>query len=138
MSAHSSCPCPSPSPVTMSGSSAAASWWTRWLASGLNRVAGKEVPASEVWQLEPGRAISLRLRHAGVLQVLSGPVWATRNGPSPSVPLDIADSASRDSGDFFLQSGQLLAVAPGEHWVLEAAFKSGGGLAHGLLTRNQS
>lgn len=63
------------------------------------------------WQLAPGRAISLRPRHVGMLRMTQGRVWATLDGPQ--------QGAGNESGDHFLQPGQRLLVGAGQHLVLE-------------------
>lgn len=69
------------------------------------------------WQLAVGRAISLRPRHAGVLRIAQGQVWATFDGPR--------QGAGNESGDHFLRSGQRLAVGAGQHLVLEPWLEPG-------------
>ena len=63
------------------------------------------------WSLMPGTALSLLPREAGVLHIASGRVWATVDGPHTG--------HANESGDYFLQAGQMLAVHGGQHLVLE-------------------
>ncbi len=63
------------------------------------------------WKLTPGRAISLQPREPGMLRVAQGRVWATFDGPH--------QGHGNESGDHFLQTGQQLAVRPGQHLVFE-------------------
>ena len=58
--------------------------------------------ASGCWSLMQGQAISLLPREAGVLRIASGRVWATMDGPHTGF--------GNESGDHFLQAGQVLAV----------------------------
>ena len=68
-------------------------------------------PWSECAKLTPGRAISLRPRAAGVLRIAQGQVWVTFDGPHPG--------HGNESGDYFLQAGQQLAVRAGQRLVVE-------------------
>ena len=62
--------------------------------------------------LIPGRALSLRPREAGVLRVAQGQVWATLDSPHTG--------HGNESGDYFLRSGERLAVRAGQHLVVES------------------
>lgn len=66
---------------------------------------------SGCWPLMPGQAISLLPREAGVLRIASGRVWATVDGPHTG--------HGNESGDHFLQAGQVLAVRGGQRLVFE-------------------
>lgn len=61
--------------------------------------------------LAPGRAISLRPRYAGALQLSQGRVWVTFDAPHGAHGLT--------TGDHFLQAGQALAVCAGQRLVME-------------------
>ena len=67
--------------------------------------------ASDYWNLKPGRTLSLRPREAGVLRVAQGRVWATLDSPHTG--------HGNESGDYFLHSGERLAVRAGQHLVVE-------------------
>ena len=88
-------------------------------------------PGPVHWALPPECASSFRPLHSSLLQVTAGQAWVTLRGASALALLD-HDSASLDSGDYFLQAGDSLRVAAGQHLVLEAA-----GLARvqGVLSR---
>lgn len=60
------------------------------------------------WRLPAGRALSLRPRQAGLLQVGQGEVWATLDGPH-----------GWREGDMFLSAGDSLRVPAGQHLVIE-------------------
>lgn len=60
------------------------------------------------WRLPAGRALSLRPRRAGLLQVCQGQVWATMDGPH-----------GWREGDMFLAAGDSLRVPAGQHLVIE-------------------
>lgn len=64
------------------------------------------------WKLGVGRALTLQVRHAGVLRIAHGRVWAT------------FDHAEQDSsvraGDHFLSRGESLSLQPGESLVMES------------------
>lgn len=66
---------------------------------------------SGCWALMPGTALSLLPREAGVLRIASGRVWATVDGPHTG--------HGNESGDHFLQAGQVLAVRGGQRLVFE-------------------
>ena len=68
------------------------------------------VPGS--WSLMPGTALSLLPREAGVLRIASGRVWATVDGPHTG--------HGNESGDHFLEAGQVLTVRGGQHLVFES------------------
>ena len=95
------------------------------------------------WCLQPGQALSFRVRRASVLQLQSGAAWVTQRGVMPRAVWPATDSASTDSGDIFLQAGQCLAVYAGQHLVLESARESASsnaghpaqGLVAGVLAR---
>ncbi len=64
------------------------------------------------WKLGAGRALSVRVRHAGVLRIAQGRVWAT---------FDHADQRrSLRAGDHFLSRGEGLLLQPGESLVMES------------------
>lgn len=64
------------------------------------------------WKLGAGRALSLQARHAGVLRISRGRVWAT---------FDHADQRrSTRAGDHFLGRGDSVYLQPGESLVMEA------------------
>lgn len=74
-------------------------------------VAGR--PAAGCWKLTPGRALSLHPRERSLLEIAQGRVWLTLAGASPAdLPGAVADHV--------LQAGDRLAVAPGQHVVMEA------------------
>jgi len=60
------------------------------------------------WRLPAGRALSLRPRQAGLLQVCQGQVWATMDGPH-----------GWREGDMFLSAGDSLVVPADQHLVIE-------------------
>jgi len=63
------------------------------------------------WKLGAGTALSLQARHAGVLRIAHGRVWAT---------FDHADRrSSTRAGDHFLSRGESLTLLPGESLVME-------------------
>lgn len=64
------------------------------------------------WQLAAGRALSLRLRSAGVLQITRGQAWVTLN--------ERERGHGEDAGDHFLGPGQQLPVRAGRHLVIES------------------
>lgn len=66
---------------------------------------------SGCWSLMPGTALSLLPREAGVLRIASGRVWATVDGPHAG--------HGNESGDHFLQAGEVLAVRAGQRLVFE-------------------
>ena len=63
------------------------------------------------WKLAPGRALSLQPRNAGLLRVAQGQVWVTLDAEQ--------HGAGNELGDYFLHTGEQLAVNPGQHLVLE-------------------
>jgi hypothetical protein len=69
-------------------------------------------PASGCWKLASGKALSLRPRTHGVLQIAQGQVWLTLRGSLADLPGTAADH--------LLQPGDQWAIAPGQHVVLEA------------------
>ena len=60
--------------------------------------------AAGCWRLASGRALSLKPRELGVLRIAQGRVWLTGAAPAQ---------------DLVLQAGDALAVAVGQHVVLE-------------------
>ena len=73
--------------------------------------------AAGCWKLATGRALSLRPRTHGVLQIAQGQVWLTVSGSladRPGVP-----------EDHVLRAGEQLVIAPGQHVVMEAWDSSG-------------
>ena len=80
-------------------------------------------PEPVQWALPPARATSLYPQQVSTFSVTAGQAWVTLRGaalPASSV-VPGHDSASRDSGDYFLQAGDSLPVAAGQHLVMEAA-----------------
>ena len=67
---------------------------------------------SGCWQLMPGQAISLVPREAGVLRIARGRVWAIVDGPHTG--------HGNESGDHFMQAGQVLAARSGQRLVFES------------------
>ena len=67
-------------------------------------VAGRS--AAGCWKLTPGRALSLHPRERSVLEIAQGRVWLTLSGASPA--------------DHVLQAGDRIAIAAGQHVVMEA------------------
>jgi hypothetical protein len=80
-------------------------------------------PAPAQWVLPLAGAISLHPRQCSTLTVAAGQAWVTLRGAPALERSTVAahDSASHDSGDYFLMAGDRLAVAAGQHVVLEAA-----------------
>lgn len=74
-------------------------------SAGTDKVAG-------CWTLAEGRAVTLRVRSAGVLRIAQGGVWVT------------FDNAQRDDGvrggDHFLGAGDTLHLLPGQTLVMES------------------
>ncbi|ART53737.1 hypothetical protein CBP34_16345 [Acidovorax carolinensis] len=70
------------------------------------------------WKLATGQAVSLHTRAPGVLEIARGRVWLTLAGSLNHLPGAAADHV--------LQAGERLAVAPGQHVVMEAWNPSGG------------
>ena len=68
--------------------------------------------AAGCWQLAPGRALSLRLQTPGALRVARGRAWLTLRGCWGDLP--------GAGADHVLQEGECLAVAAGQHVVMEA------------------
>ena len=77
--------------------------------------AGRAAPGS--WKLAAGRALSLHPRQPGVLEIAQGRVWVTLSGPLPPQPLP-ADLPG-GGADHVLQAGDRLAVATGQHVVMQ-------------------
>lgn len=70
------------------------------------------IPAvAGVWKLAARRAVSLRPREHGLLQVLSGRLWVTLDEPDGGSP--------EASGDHVLSAGERLPLRPGSRVVLE-------------------
>ena len=80
-------------------------------------VAGRT--AAGCWKLAPGRALSLHPRERSVLAIAQGRVWLTLSGASPA--------------DHVLQAGDRIAIAAGQHVVMEAW--SGSGCAESVAFR---
>lgn len=78
-------------------------------------------PAAGCWKLTPGRALSLHPCEHGVLQIAQGRVWLTLRGQAlADVPAGLRPDLPCDMADHVLQAGESLAVAPGQHVVMEA------------------
>ncbi|WP_440109634.1 DUF2917 domain-containing protein [Acidovorax sp. BL-A-41-H1] len=69
-------------------------------------------PAAGCWKLAAGQALSLRPRTRATLQVAQGQVWLTVGG-------SLAER-SGTTADHVLRAGDQLAIAPGQHVVMEA------------------
>ncbi|SFD44036.1 DUF2917 domain-containing protein [Paracidovorax konjaci] len=67
----------------------------------------------DVFQLDAGKAHSLRPRVPMALRIASGHAWVTLQGGSKDVCAPVA-------GDVFLHAGQSLWVAAGQHAVIES------------------
>ncbi len=67
---------------------------------------------ADVHRLDAGCAHSLRPRAPMALRIASGRVWVTMDG-GPDGACDLA------AGDIFLQAGQTLWIAAGQHAVIE-------------------
>ena len=68
-------------------------------------------PAAGCWKLAAGKALSLHPRAFGLLEITQGRVWLTMSGVLadwPGAPADIV-----------LGAGEQLAIAPGQHVVME-------------------
>jgi hypothetical protein len=97
--------------------------------------------SASAYQLPAQRALSLRAAQAGVLRVLRGSLWATRQWSSPglrapraagaahSAWLDDADAACKGgltwpepalSGDIVVQAGQAIPLRAQDRLVVEA------------------
>jgi hypothetical protein len=74
------------------------------------RLAGRA--AAGCWKLATGKALSLRPHTHGVLQIAQGQAWLTLSGSLADLPGAAADHV--------LQAGEQLAIAPGQHVVMEA------------------
>jgi hypothetical protein len=61
------------------------------------------------WQLQAHRALSLRPRWPGVLEIAQGRAWVTLTGTAQAVP-----------ADHVLHAGDRLSLWPGQHAVVEA------------------
>jgi hypothetical protein len=77
--------------------------------------------SARTWPLSAGRAMALHASHACTLQVHSGCVWVTLDGPHTG--------AANDSGDVFLNAGTTLRVPAGQRVVLEALHSTDGDVA---------
>jgi hypothetical protein len=66
--------------------------------------------------------VSLHPKQPGTLMVSAGQVWVTLCHESVPAHADATtqDGASRDSGDHFLQAGDSLSIAAGQHVVVQA------------------
>lgn len=64
------------------------------------------------WKLGAGRALSLQARHAGVLRIAHGRVWATLDNPE--------QNSTQRAGDHFLSRGDSLFLQSGESLVMES------------------
>jgi len=72
----------------------------------------RRVAAKDICTLKPGEAASLKPRKAMALRVAEGQAWVTLDdGPH--------GASSESAGDVFLQAGQTLWVAAGQHAVVE-------------------
>lgn len=80
-------------------------------------------PGPTPWTLAPRCAASWHPPRCSTLTVTAGQAWVTLRAPLPrgGAITGEHDSASRDSGDYFLQAGDSLPVAAGQHVVLEVA-----------------
>jgi len=70
------------------------------------------IGVARCWNLAAGQVLSLRPRSAGVLRIRQGRAWATL-GERPH-------GHGPDAGDYFLLTGEQLAVQPGRHLVIES------------------
>ena len=68
-------------------------------------------PAAGCWKLAAGKALSLHPRTPGVLEITQGRVWLTVRGV-------LADWTGAPA-DIVLGAGEQLAIAPGQHVVME-------------------
>ena len=80
----------------------------------LQQSAATAVPGC--WTLNPGRAMTLQPRQAGVLRVSGGQVWATLDGPHAG--------PANDWGDLFLVEGEHLDLRRGQRLVIEPTANS--------------
>lgn len=71
-------------------------------------------PAAGCWKLPAGRALSLHPRTPGVLEIAQGRVWLTLAGQPDA------------QADQVLLAGDRIAVAAGQHVVIEAWMPQGG------------
>ena len=75
-------------------------------------------PAAGCWKLPAGRALSLHPRTPGVLEIAQGRVWLTLGGaPWSGQPAAEADQV--------LRAGDRIAIAAGQHVVIEAWLPQG-------------
>ena len=91
-------------------------------------------PGPVQWALPPACATSLYPQQGSTLKVTAGLAWVTLRGATRLAGSTAVahDSASRNSGDYFLRAGDSLLVAAGQHLVLEAA---GPAWVQGVLVR---
>ena len=66
---------------------------------------------SGAWELQPGRALTLRPRAGGVLRVAHGRLWVTLDGPHHGPP--------DNHGDRIVSAGAELVVDAGKRLVME-------------------
>lgn len=74
------------------------------------------------WKLEAHRALSLRPREPGVLEIAQGRAWVTLTGAAQVLP-----------EDHVLHAGDRLSLRPGQHAVVEAWGPHGAADAAGVL-----
>ncbi len=92
-------------------------------AQSLHQLPNSAAPiGARIWQLSKGRAMTMHARHATEIQVQSGCVWVTLDGPHGGTP--------KDSGDVFLNAGTCLLVPAGRRVVVEALRCADGDAAH--------
>lgn len=113
MSVHLSV-CPHPVPLAGATSGWVGRAWTR-----VKTLLAAPDPVQ--WALPPACATSLYPQQGSTLRVTAGQAWVTLRGAALPALVPGHDSASRDSGDYFLQAGDSLPVAAGQHLVVEAA-----------------
>lgn len=107
-------------PCSVTRSSALRGWAARHV---LRLHAVLALPAPAPWTLAPHGAASWHPSQSSTLTVTVGQAWVTLRNPvlHGGLAAHGHDSASRDSGDYFLCAGDSLRVAAGQHAVLEAA-----------------
>ena len=76
--------------------------------------------ATQAWQLQGHRALSLCNAQAGVLRVVRGRLWATQTRKALKNGFQRLDLAARDAEDVVLQAGEKLQVAARQKVVVEA------------------
>jgi hypothetical protein len=74
-------------------------------------------PLPGTWKLARGRATTLRPPTDGILRVVHGRLWATKDGPHGRTPFD--------AGDHVLEAGRAMVVRAGERVVIEAWMPAG-------------